>query len=141
MRAERGPRRRGGQRGAVTAETAIALPAVVLLLGMALSMLAAASAQVACADAARSAARLAARGESDAVVGDTARQLGPPGARVAVEPRPAEGSVRVAVEADVPLWMAVRVTLPVHCATVARLEPGRAVPGGERDAVPAPPAD
>lgn len=50
-------------RGAVTVEAALALGAFVVVLAMALSAVAAAATQLHCVDAAREAARLAARGD------------------------------------------------------------------------------
>jgi hypothetical protein len=70
--------------GYVTAETAVVLPALAVLLGVALWAIAVAAAQVRCVDAARDAARAAARGEPDAVVVAAARLAGPPGCEVAV---------------------------------------------------------
>ncbi|MHA7619562.1 TadE family type IV pilus minor pilin [Cellulosimicrobium cellulans] len=62
----RGRVRQGGERGAVTAELAVALPAVVLVLVVVLTLAAAAGAQMRSADAARAAARAVAIGEDDA---------------------------------------------------------------------------
>lgn len=55
-------------RGMVTAELAVALPALVVVVAAALGGIAAMTAQVRCADAAATAARLAGRGEPAAVV-------------------------------------------------------------------------
>jgi Flp pilus assembly protein TadG len=60
--------RLGDDRGSVVAEFAVALPAIVLVLLVALGMLSAGGRQVRLQDAAADAARLAARGESDARV-------------------------------------------------------------------------
>ncbi len=83
------PRRSGGRPrspddGYVTAETAIVLPALVIVLGAALWAIAVASAQVRCVDAARDAARAAARGEPVSVVVAVAKLAGPPGCDVEV---------------------------------------------------------
>lgn len=56
---------RDGERGSITAELAVALPAVVLVIVLAVGALAAASVQVRLQDAAADAARLIARGEPD----------------------------------------------------------------------------
>ncbi|BDV31363.1 TadE family type IV pilus minor pilin [Microbacterium terricola] len=61
-------RRLGDDRGSVVAEFAVALPAVVLVLALGAGALAASGRQVRMQDAAADAARLAARGESDARV-------------------------------------------------------------------------
>lgn len=68
----------------VTAELALVLPAVVLLLVVVLTAGAAALTQVRVADAARSGARAAALGESTVSVGEVARELAGAGARVRV---------------------------------------------------------
>jgi hypothetical protein len=73
-----------GDRGAVTAELALALPAVVLVLAAVLVTVAAGAAQLRCADGARAGARVAALGESDARVAAVARHLAGPGADVRV---------------------------------------------------------
>jgi hypothetical protein len=67
----------------VTAELAVAFPALVLVVAMALGGLAAMTAQVRCADAAAVGARLAARGESDPVVRAAAARA-EPGSRVSL---------------------------------------------------------
>ncbi|MFC9325058.1 TadE family type IV pilus minor pilin [Kitasatospora sp. NPDC057015] len=82
----------------MTAETAVALPALVLLAAMLVWGVVAAAAQIRCVDAARAGARAAARGDTDADA--LARSAAPPGAtvRIAVEGE----SVRVTVEAPCP---------------------------------------
>lgn len=101
----RGERRRPGRaglrddRGAVTAELAVALPAVVLVLVAVLVIALAGTAQMRVADAARAGARAAAAGESDARVLEIARRVGGSDAAVTVsrtEP-----------------WVTVRVDAPV----------------------------
>ena len=68
----------------MTAELAVALPAVVLVLGVLLLTGAATAGQLRCADAARSAARLAALREPDAAVVAAARRVAGPGAVVEI---------------------------------------------------------
>lgn len=97
-----GPGRRGDG-GFVTAETAVALPALVLLAAMLIWGVLAAAAQIHCVDAARIGARAAARGEVDAA--ELARAAAPPGAQV-----------RVAVAADT-----VRVDVDAPCTAPGRL--------------------
>lgn len=67
-----------------TAELALVIPAVVLVLAFCLSGLGLAIDQVRCVDAARVAARSASRGEPVAKVADQARQGAPEGSRVSV---------------------------------------------------------
>lgn len=100
-----GPRaRRSGSsdRGSVTAELAVALPAVVLVLVAVLALTAVAVTQLRCADAARAGARAAAIGEDADGVRATVARVAGPGADVAVA---REGdwvtvSVSAAVTAD-----------------------------------------
>ena len=61
---------RGDDRGSVTAEFAVVVPAVVLVIALTAGTLAAAGRQVRLEQAVAQAARLAARGESDARVGE-----------------------------------------------------------------------
>lgn len=88
-----------GQSGYATAETAVALPVLVVVLALALWGLSALAAQLACMDAARLAARAAARGESVSAVRAAAVAAAPQGARVGIA---ADGpTVRVEVAAEV----------------------------------------
>lgn len=71
--------------GMVTAELAVAIPAVVLVLACCLAGVLAGIDQVRCVDAARLAGRAAARGESVAAVRELALRAAPSGATVHVE--------------------------------------------------------
>lgn len=82
----------------MTAETAVALPALVLLVAMLVWGVVAAAAQIRCVDAARVGARAAARGDGNAVA--LARAAAPPGASVSVST--GGDTVRVTVEAPSP---------------------------------------
>jgi hypothetical protein len=108
---------RGGDRGAVTVEAAVALAALVAVLVMCVGGLLAAATQVRCVDAAREAARLRARGaDGDAVA--AARRIAPPGAEVTVR---VEGDgVSATVTARTPLLPRLRL----HAGAFAVLEPG-----------------
>lgn len=70
--------------GMVTAEFATAMPAIVLVLCLALAVLGFAVDQIRCLDAARAAARSASRGDPPNQVRRVARQLAPPDAAVAI---------------------------------------------------------
>jgi hypothetical protein len=83
-RGHRAPVDDPNEAGYVTAETAIVLPVLALLLAVALWAIAVAAAQLRCVDAARDGARAAARGEADAAVVAAAEAAAPPGADVAV---------------------------------------------------------
>jgi Flp pilus assembly protein TadG len=73
------------ERGSVTAELAIALPAVTLLLAAVLVLGSAASGQLRCADAARAGARAAAIGEDPSEIVAIANRVAGAGASVGVD--------------------------------------------------------
>ncbi|MDQ1295041.1 MAG: hypothetical protein QG608_2926 [Actinomycetota bacterium] len=93
----------GPGRGSVTAEIALVLPAVVLLLALVLATGALTAAQMDCVDAARGAARLAARREPSTEVIAAARALAPPGADVTVRTQGAQALVTVSAVVALPL--------------------------------------
>jgi len=70
-------------RGAVTVEAAIALPALVVVFCLILSGVAAVVGQLQCTDAAREAARLVTRGERP-LAEEAVRSIAPSGSRLAV---------------------------------------------------------
>ena len=77
MPGKRHPLRRLGDRGAVTAEFATAMPAVILVLALCLAGGQLANQQLRLQDAASAAARAASRGEPASTVEGRARQLVP----------------------------------------------------------------
>lgn len=70
--------------GFVTAEAAVVLPVLLVVLAMAVWVLAAVGAQLRCTDAAGVAARAAARGDDAAQVQDAGQRVAPSGAQVQV---------------------------------------------------------
>jgi Flp pilus assembly protein TadG len=72
--------RSGAEAGMVTAETAVVLPVLVFVLAGAVAAVVVVGAQLRCVDAAREAARAAARGEPAAVVTGVAADAAPDGA-------------------------------------------------------------
>lgn len=106
--------------GSAAAETALVLPGLVILLACLLSCGVVVQAQVRCLDAARTAARLAARGESAPLVQQAALGAAPSGATVRLVP--AEGSVRVEVRADVTLLLPGTPRMGVRAAVTAPTE-------------------
>jgi len=121
------PRRRRARgdpaRGAVTAEIATALPALVVVVIGAVWVVSVGLTQLRCADAAREAARAAARGDEPAVVSSVAEAAAPDGAAVQVQ---VEGDiVTVEVTARVPPPLPFRDHVPaptVRASAVAVME-------------------
>jgi Flp pilus assembly protein TadG len=113
-------------RGTATAETAVLLPVLVVVLAACVWVLAGVSAQLACVDAARASARSAARGEAPAAVRATAARLAPAGAVVQLSARADTVEVRISAEVR-PFGTALRVlpALPVSGRATAATEPGR----------------
>jgi secretion/DNA translocation related TadE-like protein len=122
--------RRRGERGTVTAELALALPSVVLLLGVVLAVGELVAAQVRCLDAARAGVRLAARGEPAVRVG-AAVSAPAPGAAAAVERSAGVVRVRVRTVAhlSLPLLPGVEVSATAEAADESALAGGLADPG------------
>ncbi|HSK25767.1 MAG TPA: TadE family type IV pilus minor pilin [Jiangellales bacterium] len=94
----------------VTAETAAAVPALLVLLVALVWGVSAASAQLRCTDAAREAARALARGDALSTSREVALAVAPDGARVTVAEE--RDMVRVRVEAAVPLPRPLSGRLP-----------------------------
>jgi Flp pilus assembly protein TadG len=118
--------RRWGQHGSVTVETAVAFPALVVVLAVALWGVSAAAAQVACVDAARAGARAAARGEPETAVRAAVLQAAPPNAHVVLSTDPSTTKVVVDAEARPPL-KALFPSLRLHAQAVAATEPNGGV--------------
>jgi Flp pilus assembly protein TadG len=114
------------ERGMVTAETAVVLPVLLLVLAGAVAAVTVVGAQMRCVDAAREAARAAARGEPLDVVHALVTRTGPSGAGTVITD--GEEEVRVTVAARVaplgPLPLRVRVS----ATAVAQREPGTEPP-------------
>lgn len=86
--------------GMATAELAAVLPAIVLVLAIALNAVAIGIDQIRCVDAARTAVRVAARGESASAASAAGRRAAPEGARITLDV--SGGRVRASVRASVP---------------------------------------
>ncbi|MER7313546.1 TadE family type IV pilus minor pilin [Streptomyces halstedii] len=110
-------RSRSADRGAVTAEAAMAVPVLVAFVLVLVWALVAASDQIRCVDAARAGARAAARSEPEAEVLSAARAAAPDGAQVEVE---RAGELwRVRVESPAPGPGALALTLSAEAAALA----------------------
>ena len=105
--------------GYATAEAAVALPALLVVLGLAVGAVVTVNGQLRCVDAARAAARVAARGDSDATARAAGRQVAPRGARVAVQH--GRGTVRVTVTVTMSAgrWLP---GVPLHASATAETE-------------------
>jgi hypothetical protein len=108
------------ERGSVTAELALSLPAVVLALVLALAVGRVAIAQVQCVDAARAGARAAARGEAADTVIQQARRLAPSGAGVTATRN--GGSVAVDVSGWIGLPLPGSPQLQVRGQAISQVE-------------------
>lgn len=110
------------ERGSATAELAVALPAVVLVLVVVLVVGSAALAQLRCGDAARAAARAAALGEDAAAVQAIALELA--GETAEVTASTAGGWVRVVVSRPVSLGWLGAGALTARAEATVPVEPG-----------------
>lgn len=103
--------------GTASVEAAISLAALVIVVALCLAALWAAAMNIRCVDAAREAARLAARGD-EAKARSTAQQVAPHGADITIRPDGEHVVVRVVARA--PMFPMLRV----RADAVAVLEPG-----------------
>lgn len=105
------------QDGFVTAEAAVVLPTLLMVTGLLLGVVVMVGDQLRCVDAARTAARLAARGEPEGRVRSAAQQLAPAGAQVDVATSGGEVDVTVRV-----------AVLPTHWLPALRLSAHASLP-------------
>jgi hypothetical protein len=115
------------ERGSATVEIAVALPALVLVVAIALWGVCVAAAHVACVDAARAGARAAARGEPLPAVRTEVLRGAPSGARVATRRDGDFTEVDVSVALHAPAFSALP-PIVVHERAVAATEPGVGAP-------------
>ncbi len=112
----------------VTAETAVVLPVLLLVLAGAVAAVTVVGAQLRCVDAAREGARAAARGEDVAAVSALVERAAPEGAVLDVT---VVGShVHVSVTAEVPALGPLPLRVTVAAEAVAMEEPGAREPVG-----------
>lgn len=119
-------RMRRDQRGMVTAETAVVLPVLLLVLAGAVAAVTVVGAQLRCIDAAREGARAAARGDAPAAVAALVERAAPEGAGSSVTRTGEE--VRVVVTVDVAALGPLPLRVEVSAEAVALREPGAAEP-------------
>lgn len=116
----RAPVSSSAESGMVTAELALAMPALVLVLSLLLAVVGAASDLSRASDAARSAARAASIGTDAEAVREAALRLAPPGSDLSV--RVSDGWVHVAVTVPQRTWGPVPLPAPTVTGA-APLEP------------------
>lgn len=114
-------RRRRRDHGMATAELAVALPALVVLVATGMTAVTVLTAQLRCVDAAREAVRAASRGEEDGVVRSLAQRSGPAGSEVQVTSGGEE--VQVTVSATAESVGGLLPALRVRATAVALREP------------------
>ncbi|WP_017625925.1 TadE family type IV pilus minor pilin [Nocardiopsis chromatogenes] len=113
---------RAAERGIATAETAVALPALALVLAVSIAAVNAVATHLACVDAARAGARALARGESEAVVLQEASRAAPEEARVRASRTGTEARVEVSAPVRIMPGMPAPARAVATAATV--MEPG-----------------
>lgn len=99
------------------------LPALALVLALVLWAVAAVTAQLACVDAARTAARALARGEQESAVRAAALEAGPTGASVSIGGQGELVVAEVSAQVGVSLPALGRIGVPVGSRAVAAREP------------------
>lgn len=104
--------------GAVTAELAVAFPAVIALLAVVLAAAALGLSQLRIEEAARAGAREVMRGESAAVVGATVRRIAGEQAVIAVQPGDSYNTVTVTTTVDVPVLDLLDVDLSARAVAL-----------------------
>ena len=117
------------ERGSATAETAVALPALLLVLAVCVWALGLVAATLRCAEAARAGARVAARGEPAGAVTDAATRAARRGATVTTTADGEYVTVRVSWSVRPPFPLLARLLPP---ATVDAEATALAEPAGER---------
>ena len=113
------------ERGSATAETAVALPALCLVLAVSVWALGLVAAALRCAEAARAGARVAARGEPAASVADAVTRAARRPADVTTTAADGYVTVRVSWTARPPIPLLARLIPPttVDAEATARTEP------------------
>jgi Flp pilus assembly protein TadG len=114
--------RAGRESGMVTAETAVVLPVLLLVLAGAVAAVTVVGAHLRCVDAAREGARAAARGEDVTAVTALTSRAAPEGAVTTMTVDAAE--VTVTVTAQVAPLGPVPLRFRISAEAVALLEPG-----------------
>lgn len=104
--------------GAVTAEVAVAFPAVIALLAVVLAAATLGLTQLRIEEAARAGAREIMRGEPAAVIDATVRRIAGEGAHLALQPGDAFSTVTVTTSVDVPVLNLLDLDLSARAVAV-----------------------
>jgi len=114
------------QRGAVTAEVAIALPVLLTLLFLGIWLIGVVTTNIRCIDAARDVARAVARGESPAAAQELGRRTAPDNATITITRTDSDIHVRVTAtpEGNAPLLAALPAT-PITAEATLQSEPSQ----------------
>ncbi len=115
-------RRRLGESGSATAELALALPTLMLILGVGVWMQSAVALQARCQDAARAGARAAARGDPDREIRGALGAALPSGAQIAISRSGSQVTVAVRAEASVPGVLSALVSAPSVTASATAVD-------------------
>ncbi|MGH3098688.1 MAG: TadE family type IV pilus minor pilin [Streptosporangiales bacterium] len=117
----------GRDRGAYTAELAVALPSLIFVLACALLGVGVADGSLRCQDAARAGARALARGEPRQAVMAAAREAAPNGASIQL--RRSESTAEVRCRAKIQMFGLHTFTVKARAVSPAE-SPGRLAPAG-----------
>ncbi|WP_078962806.1 TadE family type IV pilus minor pilin [Streptomyces sp. SCSIO 75703] len=120
----------------MTAETAVVLPVLVAFAMALVWVLLVVAAQIQCVDAARAAARAAARQDPPDAVLEVARQAAPRGARITVGRE--GGRVRIVVVAALPVLSALPFEVREEAVAAAEQAPDRTMARGAGTGRPGP---
>jgi len=112
-------------RGAAAAEAAAVLPVLASVVMALVWMLSLAATHMRVVDAAREAARVAARAESAESAVEAGRKVAPDGTRISVQRRGAEVVVQVKAEVRGPSGMFAFLPLPIISATATSVREDR----------------
>lgn len=113
---------RGREEGAVTAEVAVAFPAVIVVLAVVLAAATLGLSQLRIEEAARAGARELMRGESSAVVDGTVRRIAGEQAHIAVQSGGSYNTVTVTTTVDVPVLNLLDVDLSARAVALPEQE-------------------
>ncbi len=102
----------------VTAELAVAIPSLVLVLGLVVGGLSLGIDEIRCIDAARVGARALARGDDQGAAESVARRVAPPAATIGV----AQSQTEVTVDVSVRRSLLGAAGLVLHATSVAQRE-------------------